>query len=79
MTPSLTRRKIELPISAVEWSIVDLSLTEVDQVGVEEDTHDHQDDQQTQLLVRLLESVEERLETREVSDQLENPIKYCSA
>ena len=58
------------PASAVDaGGVVDLPLAEVDQVGVEEDAHRHQDDQQPQLLVGLLQGVKQGLKASKVTDK----------
>ena len=54
---------------------MDLSLAEVDQVGVEEDADSHEDDQEPELLVGLLQGVEKGLEPGEVADKLEHPVR----
>ena len=60
------------PVSAVDaGGVVDLPLAEVDQVGVEEDAHRHQDDQQPQLLVGLLQGVKQWLKASKVTDKFE--------
>ena len=65
-----------LPIGAVEaGGVVDLPLAEVDQVGVEEDAHSHQDDEEPELLVGLLQGVEQGLEPGKVADKLEHPVR----
>ena len=48
-------------------------LGEVDEGGEGEDGHGHEDEQQPELLVGLLQRVEEGLEPREVAHQLEDP------
>ena len=48
-------------------------LSEVYQGGEGEDGDGHQDEEEAELLVCLLEGVEEGLETSEMSDQLVNP------
>ena len=53
--------------------MVDLPLTEVDQVGVEKDADNDENDEQSQLLVGLLECVEEGLEPCKVTNKLEDP------
>ena len=64
-----------LPVCAVDaCCVMDFPLTEVDQVGVEQDAHRHQDNEQPQLLVGLLQGVEQGLETSKVTDQLEHPV-----
>ena len=73
VTICITWRYSLLPVSAVDASwVVHLPLAEVDQVGVEKDAHRHQDDQQPQLLVRLLQCVEQGLEPSEMADKLED-------
>ena len=65
-----------LPIGAVEaGGVVDLPLAEVDQVGVEEDADSHQDDEEPELLVGLLQGVEQGLEPGKVADKLEHPVR----
>ena len=59
-----------LPARAVDAGVDVRLLAEVDQVGVEEDAHRHQDDQEPQLLVRLLQGVEQRLQPGKVTHQL---------
>ena len=62
------------PIRTVDaFYVIDFPLTEVDEVGVEEDAHHDQDDQQAQLLVGLLQCVEQGLQASKVTDQLEDP------
>ena len=63
-----------LPVCAVDaLDMVDFPLTEVDQVGVEEDADNHKNDEQPQLLVGLFQSVEQRLESCKVADKFEDP------
>ena len=65
-----------LPIGAVDTGgVVDLPLAEVDQVGVEEDADSHQDDEEPELLVGLLQGVEQGLEPGKVADKLEHPVR----
>ena len=65
---------VRLPVSAVHPGItVVVSLGEVDEAGVGEDGHGHQDEEEAELLVSLLEGVEQGLEAGKVSDQLEDP------
>ena len=47
-------------------------LGEVDKGGEGEDGHGHQDEEEAELLVSLLEGVEQGLETSEMSDQFVN-------
>ena len=47
-------------------------LGKVDQGGEGEDGHGHQDEEEAELLVSLLEGVEQGLETSEMSDQFVN-------
>ena len=69
--PMLTR-DVGQPVGAVDpfW---DFLLGEVDEAGVGEDGHGHQDEEEAELLVSLLEGVEQGLEAGKVSDQLEDP------
>ena len=48
-------------------------LSEVDQGGEGEDGDGHQDEEEAELLVGLLEGVEQGLQSSEMSDQLVNP------
>ena len=65
-----------LPVGAVEaGGVVDLPLAEVDQVRVEEDADSHQDDEEPELLVGLLQGVEQGLEPGKVADKLEHPVR----
>ena len=60
------------PVGAVV-TVRHLLLREVDQAGVGEDGHGDDDEEEAELLVGLLESVEQGLEASKVSDQLEYP------
>ena len=67
-----------LPARAVDAGVDVRLLAEVDQVGVEEDAHRHQDDQQPQLLVGLLQGVEQRLKASKVTDKFKYSVVKVS-
>ena len=61
-----------IPDLSVALLVVQL-LGEVDEGGEGEDGHGHEDEQQPELLVGLLQRVEEGLQAGEMANQLENP------
>ena len=66
-----THQSHRVPDFSITFLVVKL-LSEVDQGGEGEDGDGHQDEEEAELLVCLLEGVEEGLETSEMSDQLVN-------